>query len=381
MKKAINLILLVLLALTAGAGLDIKAESAILIDAGSGSVLYEKNADVIRAPASTTKMMTAILLIENANLQDEVTVGPNVLKATGSSLHLKPGEKIKIFDLLCAILMRSANDACVAAAEHVSGSVEKFSTLMNLKAIDLKMMHTHFNNPHGLNDPLHSTTARDLAILASYCMKNQTFRDVITFEKCLISRSLNREDLLVRNHNKLLGKYPGLEGIKTGYTVPAGHCFVGCASRNGFRIISVVMKSPNWQAETKMLLDYGFKSFRAWPYTKPGAKVGDVSVDNGESSSVSVVVGAAGMAVIPVSVNTANLKGQPKYDKLTAPILEGQQVGVIEVKEAGRPVGIIPLVAEKAVPIGNGSSSRRAAWTAIFAALIAAAVIRRRRNG
>lgn len=354
----------------------IKASAAVLMDFDTGKLLFAKNPTLIRQPASTTKMMTAALVIERCNLDDWVTAGPNVETVTGSSLHLKPGEKLRVRDLLYAILLRSGNDACVAAAEHVSGSVPKFADLMNRRAKEIGMKHTHFTNPHGLNDPLHYTTAQDLAILARFCMQHQVFCDIVGAQKQTISRSLNSQDLLIRNHNRLLGKYPGLEGIKTGYTAPAGHCFVGSASRRGWRIISVVMHSPNWQAETKALLNYGFRQFRSVQVTAP--EVHELRV-------VGAVHAVTVLPVPPFRLVVERNKREPvivpsvRSCAVDVPVRRGQTVGWIDWKQGSVLVGTQPLIAAETVPAARATPTRRYGLAIAGMALFLAALIRRKR--
>ncbi|HLJ55088.1 MAG TPA: D-alanyl-D-alanine carboxypeptidase family protein, partial [Chthonomonadaceae bacterium] len=217
----------------------LQSASAILIDASSGQVLYEMNADVERPMASTTKIMTALLFCEAVPDDAIVTASERACKVRDSSLHLKLGEKVKAHDLLRAILMRSANDGCVAAAECAAGSESAFVDRMNARAAQLGALHTHFMNPHGLHDPNHYTTARDLATIGRAAMQVPRIEEVVRTEKTRIDRSINKQDITMRNHSHFLGHYPGADGIKTGWTIPAGHCYVGSATINGWRLISV----------------------------------------------------------------------------------------------------------------------------------------------
>ena len=211
--------------------LTISAKSATLYEPVTKSFLYEKNADVRLPMASTTKIMTALVAIENADLQTVVTAGENAYGTEGSSLYLKIGESYTLEEMLYGLMLRSANDAAVAIAETVCGSVEAFADLMNAKAEQLGLSDTHFTNSHGLDDPHHYTTARELAVIASEALKNETFKRIVSTYKISIESSLGETRLLV-NHNKLLKLYDGAIGVKTGFTKKSGRCLVGAAEKN-----------------------------------------------------------------------------------------------------------------------------------------------------
>lgn len=372
-----------LLAANALAAPGIKAGSAILLDADTGEVLLEKSPDAARSPASTTKIMTALLLIENAPLDAWVTASKSVETVTGSSLHLRAGERISVRDLLYAILLRSANDACVAAAEYVSGSIAAFAEKMNQRAADLGMKRTNFANPHGLTDPLHYTTARDLAVLTRHAMENPTFAEIARTPKMWVnSRSLNRKDLLVRSHNKLLGKYAGLDGVKTGYTRPAGRCFVGSATRGGWRLVSVVMKSPNWQEETKALLDYGFKSFQRKLLAPRGQVVGEVMVSGASRSSVQAVLSRDLRVALPIEGKGPLITLKPVFYEVAGAVSPGQVVGTMEIRKGPVMVAGVPLVAKEGLTASTPlQSARRIGWPAVVAAVVCGLVVMKRRNG
>ncbi|MCE9557792.1 MAG: D-alanyl-D-alanine carboxypeptidase [Armatimonadetes bacterium] len=236
----------------------LSATSAIVIDADSGVVLWEKNPDKRVFPASTTKVMTALLLLENTAPGDLIKAPKDVRKVGQSSLHLAPGEKVSSRDMLKALMLRSANDACYAIAVHVSGSVGDFSKLMNAKAEELGCTETHFVTPNGLHDSMHYTTARDLSTIAREAMKLESFRNVVRLQKSTIKRSVNKSDVTLENRNLWLGKDGSATGIKTGFTRPAGHCLVGSATRNGVSIITVIMKSGDWIRDQENLVDWVF---------------------------------------------------------------------------------------------------------------------------
>ena len=242
--------------------LDVSAPSAVIISAETGQVLWSKDAESPRFPASTTKIMTALLLIEHCGPDDIITAPLGIKDVKESSMHLEEGEKVTAHDMLYALLLRSANDGCVAVADHISGSVPAFAALMNERAKQLGCTHTHFDNPNGLNDPNHTISAHDLALIAREAMRHPEFRDVVKEYKHRITRSINQKDTWMVSHNKWLKKDATADGIKTGWTVPAGHCYVGSATRRGFRLITVVMHSDHWQEDHKKMLHWAYSTFQ-----------------------------------------------------------------------------------------------------------------------
>ncbi len=241
--------------------LDVAAPSAVIIDAESGEVLWSKDSDHARFPASTTKIMTALLLIEKCDPDDIITAPKGIETVKESSMHLVAGETVTARDMLYALLLRSANDGCVAVADHISGSVPEFVSLMNQRARQLGCTNTHFDNPNGLNDNVHTISAHDLAIIAREAMSHPEFADVVRLTKHKITRSINQKDLWMVSKNKWLRKDPSADGIKTGWTIPAGHCYVGSATRHGFRVITVVLHSEHWQLDHQKMLRWAFDNF------------------------------------------------------------------------------------------------------------------------
>lgn len=253
---------------------SVSAESAIAIDAESGRVLWQKDADTSRFPASTTKIMTALLVLENLPLNEVLTAPKEIEGVGGSSLYMLPGERLTVHDALYAIMLRSANDVSVTVACRISGSVEKFADLMNERAKAIGCEHTHFHNPHGLNDPEHTTTARDLALIAREAMKHPLFAKIVRTPRYEISRPTVPQDQVLVSKNKWIRDDPSADGIKTGYTDPAGKCFVGSATRDGHRVITVVLKSQNWEADTAGLMDWSFARYQRRPLLEAGDRLG-----------------------------------------------------------------------------------------------------------
>lgn len=244
---------------------ELSAEAAALIDVKSGRILYEKEGDKRLPIASITKIMTAIIALENHALDDIVTVSDRAEGVEGSSIYLRRGEKVKLINLLYGLMLRSGNDAAVAIAEHVGGSVEGFVFLMNQKAEELGMNNTHFANPHGLDDEKHYSTARDMAILTAYAMGNPVFQEIVSTRVKSVDWPGEQWNRLFINKNKMLRYYKGADGVKTGYTRKANRTLVSSATRDGMQLAAVTLNDPDdWMDHTN-LLDWGFEHFVTHP--------------------------------------------------------------------------------------------------------------------
>ncbi|HTE19869.1 MAG TPA: D-alanyl-D-alanine carboxypeptidase family protein, partial [Armatimonadota bacterium] len=267
-----------------------KATSAVLMDASTGQVLWGKNAHARRPNASTTKIMTATLLIESGRLDDSVTFSERALKTEYANLHAKPGEQFPMLDLLYAILLRSSNDGCVALGEHLAGSPWRFAAQMTAKAREIGAVNTNFVTTNGLYHPQHYSTAYDLGLMARYAMQYPLFNEVVATQSRIIQRSINSKDTLIRNHNKFLGKYAGADGVKTGYVKESGRCLVASATKlengNPWRLIAVVLNSPDTYGDSQRLMDWGRKNFQPVFFARAGEQVGVTSVDGGVESTV-----------------------------------------------------------------------------------------------
>jgi len=244
---------------------DVRAASAILVDGKTGAVLFAHNADEPRPPASVTKILTALIVLEEGRLSDLVTVSRRAATTGGYRLGLRTGQRVSLEDLLAAILIRSANDAAVAAAEHLGGSVAGFAALMNARARAIGMTHSHFVNPHGLDEPGHVTTARDMARLTRVALANPQFARLVSVREARVNvwRPVRKRFIArprtIFSHNKLLGLLDGADGVKTGYTDGAGRCLVGSASRGDQRMIAVLLNDPHRWRDAARLLEYGFQ--------------------------------------------------------------------------------------------------------------------------
>ncbi|GIV15157.1 MAG: serine-type D-Ala-D-Ala carboxypeptidase [Armatimonadota bacterium] len=322
----------------------LKAKSAILVDADTGQVLYKLRADERRAIASTTKMMTAILLIERGNLDDLVVATENAVRTRYANLNMTPGETIPLRDMLYAIMLRSSNDGCVAAAEYLCGTEQRFVELMNEKAQELGLTNTHFANSHGLDDPNHYSTARDLATLARYCIRNPLFNEIVRTQKARILRSVNQQDVVVTTHAHCLKHLPGADGIKTGYTAKAGRCFVGSVTRNGWRLISVVLGSTDADKDTHALIEWAYKQYTRIDLAQAGGAVGEVKVDGAQPGAVPVVAAAPLRVIVPRRWED-RVKPVLQLSAAKPPIKQGQPLGELQAVLNGKVVAKVPVAA------------------------------------
>jgi len=252
MKKTIVIIAVIAALLPVRVfGVHVSATSAILMDAESGQVLFEQQADRQMRIASTTKIMTALVVLEHCSPQESVTVRPEHM-VEGSSMYLKPGEEITVEELLYGLLLCSGNDAALALADHCGGSVDRFVGWMNEKAAELGMAGTSFANPNGLDADGHYSTARDMALLAAYAVENPTFTRICsTVNATLGGRTMT-------NHNKLLRTVRGCIGLKTGYTMAAGRTLVSCAQQDGYRLVAVTLQDGNDWVDHAAMYEEGF---------------------------------------------------------------------------------------------------------------------------
>jgi len=253
----------------------LSASSALLIEGETGRVILEKNSRERRPMASLTKLMTAVLVLEKGRLDDWVTVSRRATATRGSSLRLRPGQRVLLKSLLVGVLVRSANDAAVAAAEHISGSEEEFVKQMNQEALTLGLYDTHFANCHGLDHPDHYSTAFDMAQLGQYAISWPFLANCVKNKEVAIRLQGWRRPRICRNPNKLLGSYWGADGIKTGYTEEAGRCLVGSASRGGHRLIAVLLNDEERWQDACELFEYGFNALwrdRLRNLAQPGRK-------------------------------------------------------------------------------------------------------------
>ena len=255
---------------SANTTLCVSAKSAVLIDAHSGCILYEKNAREPMGMASTTKIMTALTVLRLCSADSVVTVSKDAVGTEGSSVYLCEGEQLTVEQLLYALLLSSANDAAVALAIHASGSVESFCEQMNRYADDLDIDDTSFTNPHGLYDDNHYTTALSLALIAREAMKNELLSKIFSTYKATIPFNGEHDRRLLVNHNKLLRTYDGAVGVKTGFTKKTGRTLVSAAERNGLTLIAVTLNAPDDWNDHASMLDYGFENYERRVFYEAG---------------------------------------------------------------------------------------------------------------
>lgn len=237
------------------------AQSAVVMEQSTHRILFEKQADLRLPMASTTKIATALTVLNNANLDEVVKVSPKAVGIEGSSIYLRAGEHLTVRELLLGLMLQSGNDCAVALALHVAGSVERFADMMNDTARQLGCNDTHFVNPHGLHDDDHYTSARDLAVLTCCALQNKDFCDIVSAKSARIANEGMEYERLIVNKNKLLKSFDGADGVKTGYTKKAGRCFVGSATRNGMQVVVVVLNCGPMFEETAQMLNTAFDNY------------------------------------------------------------------------------------------------------------------------
>ncbi len=268
------------------ADVSVSAQSYCLMECASGQIALQSNANKRLPMASTTKIMTAIVAIENTPLKKVVTVSADACGIEGSSVYLCKNEKLTAEELLYALMLESANDAACALAIEVGGTVENFVSMMNSKAEELGLENTHFSNPHGLGDDEHYTTAADLATLMCYCMKNEAFACITSTKKLALQGSDDSYSRLLVNHNKLLGTFDGITGGKTGYTKQSGRCLVTFCERNGVQLCAVTLNAPDDWNDHKSLYTYGFTFYKRVSLEKAGQREYTSPVCGGTCDSV-----------------------------------------------------------------------------------------------
>lgn len=329
---------------------DVTAKSAILIEAATGKVLYNKDAETRRPPASTTKMMTLIVALEHGNLDDMVTASEKAAYTEGSTLWLREGEQLKMLDMLYGIMLVSGNDATVAVAEHIAGSVEKFSRLMTEKAHLIGANDTNFSNSSGLPDPNHYSTAHDLAKIAAYGYKNPLFSKIVSTSQVNIPWPEREQDRELYNENKLVWLYEGGNGVKTGYTDAAGRCLVSGAKRNGVQLIAVVLDSERMWDDSIALLDYGFEQVKSQFFWHEGDILKNLRVSNGKQDYVSVAVKTD--VIAPVIMKDSQAEYKTVVDipmHIAAPVAAGQKVGTVKVMYRDKEIAAADLVSAENV--------------------------------
>lgn len=337
-----------------------KAGSAILIEASSGKVIYEKNADEKLPPASMTKMMSMLLIIEKVDSghikwDDMVTVSENASSMGGSQILLETGEKMSVSDLFKGIAVASGNDAVVALAEYTYGSEANFVNAMNKKAKELGLKNTSFKNPHGLDAANHYSSARDMATIAMELSKHPDVFNYTSIYEDYLRKDTDRKIWLV-NTNKLVRFYDGVDGMKTGYTEEAGYCLTATAKKNGMRLIAVAMNEPDSNtrnSEVTNMLNYGFSNYYAESVITTKTNLGKVEVIKGKDKYVTIVPKENVSIINDKSKDKIKANYEVKIDDVVAPVKKGDKVGTLILKEDGVKTKEIDLTVKNDVKKAN----------------------------
>ena len=314
----------------------ISAQKAILMDAQTGRVLFEKDADRQSLIASTTKIMTALIVCEQCNVLDRMRIPKEAVGIEGSSMYLREGEVLTIQELLYGLMLSSGNDAAVALAIYCGGTVEGFVQLMNDKSHRLGLLGTHFENPNGLDSPNHYSTARDLAVLASYAMENPIFRQTVS------TKNVRAGDRTLQNHNKLLWRIDGADGVKTGFTKAAGRVLVSSAYRQGRRLVCVTINDGDDWRDHESLLEKGFSDFQTQSIVTEGQCLGTVSILGGQSDHVQLLAAESFSFPMRQDEKPKLILSGPGF--AYAPVVQGKQAGFAYVLLGEKTVGKISLI-------------------------------------
>ena len=314
----------------------ISAQKAILLDAETGRVLYEKDADSRSLIASCTKIMTALLICEHCNVLDRMQIPKEAVGIEGSSMYLQENEVLSLQELLYGLMLRSGNDAAVALAIYCAGSVEQFAAMMNDKARQLGLNGTHFENPHGLDAPNHYSTARDLAVLTAYAMKNPVFYQTVS------SKTVRVGQRSMQNHNKLLWRVEGADGVKTGYTKAAGRILVSSATRDGRRLICVTINDGNDWADHSTLLEKGFARYSVQQLIRSGDCLGYAAVFSGSTAQVPLLAAEDFSFPLSNDEQVQIILSGPGF--AYAPVIKGKTAGYAYACIGDATVGQVKLV-------------------------------------
>jgi len=321
----------------------VSARSYVLIDAGTGTVLLERDADTQMLVASTTKILTAVVALTHTSPDDLVEIQPEHVGIEGSSMYLRAGETVTVRDLLYGLMLSSGNDAAVALAYHVAGGVAEFAVLMNEKAAALGMDNSHFVNPHGLDAEGHYATARDMGLLAAYAMSLEEFVVIAS------TRNVQAAGRSLVNHNKMLWRYAGAEGVKTGYTRASGRSLVSSASREGTRLICVTLSAPDDWDDHAALLDWGFANYKYHGILAAGEVVATLPVISGVGDSVTLVA-ADGLALLTSAEDEVTVMFEvPRF--VYADVTAGESGGLAYVTVNGARVSEVRLVFGESVAV------------------------------
>lgn len=329
----------------------ISAKTAVVMDIVSGRILYEKNKDEKVYPASTTKIMTALLGIEQGQLDEMITVSGAAIGVEGSSIYLKEGEKISMEDLLYGAMLRSGNDAATAIAQAIGQKLKKdsvedpvqiFVEKMNLRAAELGAVHTQFANPTGLHDENHYTTALDMALIGRAAMQNPTFSTIAGAESWMAERQEDRDPYFY-NKNKVVHQYEGGTGVKIGYTKATGRTLVASSSREGMQLVCVVMNAPDWFNDAYRLMDYIYETCQSVEIAAAGQRISQVNIEGGVRNTVWVGVKEPVSCIVRRGEESNLGVACAVREPVKAPVQRGQEAGQLHIYASGQYVYSVPL--------------------------------------
>lgn len=364
MKRILILLMINFLFIPVVSAEDLKlaenAKSAILIEASTGEVLFEKNADERLVPASMTKMMSMLVIIEAIENDDlkwnqEIQVSENASSMGGSQILLETGEKMSVRDLFKGVAIASGNDAVVALAEAVAGTEDAFVQKMNDKAKELGLKNTNFKNPHGLDTANHYSSARDMSLIAKELVKHEKVLEFTSVYEDYLRENTDRKIWLV-NTNKLVRFYDGVDGLKTGFTEGAGYCLTATAKKDGMRVIAVVMgeaDSKMRNQEVSEMLDYAFAQYKLDNLLEDGYSLGKYKVYNGKDEFVTVIPKDGAMILRKKGEKSSKATYEALVYELKAPLKKGDIVGSLKIKEDGKIIRKVKLTVDKDVKKAN----------------------------
>ncbi len=327
----------------------VTARSAVVMEASTGKILYSRNMDERRYPASTTKIMTLIVALEEGNLDDMVSASENASHTEGSTIWLEPGEKMRMLDLLYGMMLVSGNDATVAVAEHIAGSVDAFARQMTDRAHEIGAVHTSFVNSSGLPDERHYTTAHDLALIAAYGYRNPMFEQIVSTKETQIPWNKNDYDRVLRNENRMLWLYDGGNGVKTGYTDAAGRCLVSAAKRDGIQLVAVVLDSKYMWNDSIALLNYGFEKIHPVKLAAKNSTIKTVDVIAGQKKSLELKL--SDDLEVPMADQEQGKFSQVIHtpERVYAAVHQGDVIGQLDILYDGKKVASADLLAAESI--------------------------------
>lgn len=357
MKKIMLFILLLFVTVIVNANeITPNAKSAILIETSTGKILYDKNKDEKYAPASMTKMMSLLLIMENVDngnlkMDEEIKVSKNASSMGGSQIFLKENEVMTVENLLKGITIGSANDATVALAERISGSEEAFVNEMNKKVKELNLKNTNFKNSTGLDEANHYSSAYDMSVIARELVKHKTILDFSSIYETYLREDTDSKFWLV-NTNKLVRFYTGVDGLKTGYTEEAGYCLTATINKNNMRLIAVAMGEPSGSIrnnEVSSLLDYGYNLYQREVYLTKEEVLDTKEVEKGKDRYANIVLKEDVSSVNKKGYKVGELTYELKVNDIKAPINKGDKVGTLIIKEDGKTINNVDVTVNESI--------------------------------